>query len=108
MTIRYTSGRAVDGIVLTQTGRSIRVAVPDCEDTVEFTAENGMWFSEDWEPVELEFAWERRASHVVVSEADCICPKGLASVIIQLLRSGSDGNYVEVRPKVFSMAASFC
>jgi len=107
MTIRYANGKTIDGIVLSQHGGCIRAAVQDCEDVVEFTAENGVWSSEDSEPVQLKFAWERHASNDVVSEADCICPKELASVLIQSLRDDSEGHAFQVDPrKVLSMGAS--
>jgi len=108
MTIRYANGKTIDGIVLSQHGGCIRAAVQDCEDVVEFTAENGVWSSEDREPVRLKFAWERHASNDVVSEALCICPKELASVLIQSLRGDGEGHEFQVDPpKVISMGASF-
>jgi len=70
---------------------------------------NGMWFSKNWEPVQLGFVWERHASNDVVSEADCICPKELASVLIQLLRGDSEAHELQVDPpKVLSIGASSC
>jgi hypothetical protein len=107
MTITYPNGRAIHGILLSKNDGCIRVAVKGCDDVVEFTAENGLWFSEDGEPVLLEFAWERHVRNGIVSEADCICSKGLQSLILQLLRSDSEDNYEHALPKVLSMGASF-
>lgn len=109
MTITYANGKTIDGIVLKQHGGCIRIAVQDCEDVVAFTAEHGMWFSKNWEPVQLGLVWERHASNDVVSEADCICPKELASVLIRSLRDDSEAHELQVDPpKVLSMSACSC
>jgi hypothetical protein len=108
MTIRYANGKTIQGIVLSQYRGSIRVAVEGCEDVVGFTAGNGTWLSEDRTPVRLEFAWERQLISAPVSEADCICPKELASLIVELLRKDSQADAAEHhRPEVLSMSA-FC
>ena len=108
MKITYASGKTTDGIILLNHDGCIRVAVQGSEDVVEFTAENGMWFSQNLEPVLVEFAWDRHVTKGAVSEGDCICPKELASLLIQLLRCDSEEHHVENRPKVLSMGASYC
>jgi hypothetical protein len=108
MKITCASGKTLDGIPVSRYGDCIRVAVPGCDDVVEFAAGSGMWLSEDLEPVLIEFAWDRLGSNDVVTEADCICPKGLASILIQLLQSGSQDSNIEERPKVLSAGGSFC
>ena len=108
MTITYANGKIIEGVPLLKREDRFRVAVQGSEDVVEFTAENGIWFSEDLEPVLFEFAWERHANNVSVSEADCACPKELVSTLIRLLHCDSEDQYIEDRPKVLSMGASYC
>ena len=58
MRIRITkwTGSQSDGIVLATCDSIIRVAVPGCDDSVEFSHRSAHWFSEDGEPVEIDFA----------------------------------------------------
>ena len=108
MTITYANGKTIDAVLLVKHDGYVRVAVKGCEDVVEFTVENAMWLTEDLEPVLVEFAWDRHVINGAVSEADCICPKELASLLIQLLRCDSEEHHVEKCPKVLSMGASYC
>ncbi len=90
ITIRYLGGRVTEGFVLARHGNRMRVAVKDGEDAVEFTSSNGIWISEECEPVEIQFEWHRHAPRAPVSEADCICPKELAARLIHVLLSGDE------------------
>ena len=58
MTIYYTDGRSLEGVLLRRTDDSLRVAVEGSDDVEEFTRINGVWVSGDCEPVRIEFAWE--------------------------------------------------
>jgi hypothetical protein len=108
MTITYPNGQVIDGILCSKNTGSIRVAAKGCDDAVEFTVENGIWWTEDLEPVLVEFAWERYVVNDAVSEDDCICPKDLASRLIQLLSYDSEEHHPETSPKVRSVGASYC
>jgi hypothetical protein len=57
MQIRITrwTGSLGNGIVLAAYGSTIRVAIPGCDDTEEFLCRGGHWFSDDGEPVEIDF-----------------------------------------------------
>jgi len=48
-------GSRSDGIVLSTRGTIVRVAIPGCDDSIEFSYRGGHWFSEEGEPVEIEF-----------------------------------------------------
>jgi hypothetical protein len=109
MTFRYSSGKTLEGLVLSQHGSSIHAAVQGCDDVLIFTAVNGMWVSEDGESVELVPAWAGQPDKEVVSESDCICPKELAAILIQSLRGADETQDDEdaTNPGL-SMGASSC
>jgi hypothetical protein len=65
--IIYSNGRTLQGIVLAIGNGTIRVAVKDSCDAVEFRLINQVWVSEDCEVVTVEFT-ERIA--VAASEQD--------------------------------------
>jgi len=88
MTIRYADGTSQEGILLARNENRMRVALKDGTDVAEFTEVNGVWISETCDPVEIEFAWQRKSKQAAVTEADCICSKELAAKLIHLLFSG--------------------
>ena len=88
MTIRYSDGKSVQAVVLSRERHSIRCAVQGYDDVAKFTLVNGRVFSEEGEPVRIQFAWEQIAPIKTVSLADCICPKELAAALIQSLVNG--------------------
>ena len=88
MTIRYADGRSVEGVTLVRTANMMRVAVKGCEDAAEFIKVHGTWISEDCEPVTLEYG-PRQNVPATPSEADCVCSRALASVLIDLLLTDS-------------------
>ena len=59
ISIHYSNGRALQGIVLAFGDRLMRVAVKGSDDTVEFRLVNQVWVSEDCEVVKVEFAESR-------------------------------------------------
>ena len=90
MTIRYSNGYTVDGILLSREGNSMRVAIQDCDEVAEFFEINGTWVSVACEPVEVEFAWMRRGELPEVTEADCICSEELAARLVEMLFAGEN------------------
>src|SRR5947209_4864513 len=86
MTIRYRDGHAVEAITLTQTDRTIRVALPATDDVLELTRLRNAWVTEDCEPVSLEYGACHGASPL--TEDDFICPRELATRLCDLLASG--------------------
>src|ERR1035437_392723 len=101
MTIAYADGRTLEAVLLARTDNTLtvavkntentlRVAVKNTDDVLVFSGVNGTWVSEDCEPVRIEFAWQLHSREAAVAEADCICPKELASRLMHLLFSGSN------------------
>ena len=89
MIITFSDDTKLEGRILTQTGSTMRVALDGATDLVDFTCISGQWVSEDCEPVEIEFAWQRTSRTKVISEADCICSPELASRLMRSLLSDS-------------------
>jgi hypothetical protein len=94
MTIRYADGRAVQAVILDWRNDKVRVGVEGEDDATDFTRLNGTWISADCEPVQIEFACQSDGQREPVSEADCICPKELASHLIHLLLKGDEDELV--------------
>jgi hypothetical protein len=90
MTIQYADGRTVQGYILSRSDNSLRAVLSGCDGAVRFTRLHDRWIAEDCEPVQIEFAWQRRSWREMASEADCACSKELASQLIHLLLSGND------------------
>ena len=90
MTIKYANGTKMEAVIVTRRENTIRVAVKGGDDLVEFTDVNGTWVSEDCEPVQIEFAWQRRERPIEYSEADFVCPQELAARLIHMLRAGEE------------------
>ena len=85
MTIRFSNGQALEGILLSRTDTSMRVAIQDSDDVQELNQIDGTWISDSGEAVEIEFAWARRGSIMNITEEDCVCPQDLAARLIQVL-----------------------
>jgi hypothetical protein len=68
----------------------MRVAVRGGDDPVELTDISGVWISEDCEPIQVQFAWQRKTQAQIVEEAECICSHELASRLIHLLWNGTN------------------
>ena len=90
MIIRYEDGRTVEGILLSRSENRMRVALKGTDDVTEFTDIHGVWVASDCEPVQIEFAWQKKSGEPVVSVDDCICSHELAAHLIHLLLSGAE------------------
>ena len=53
--IYYDNGQVLQGIVLAVGDRTVRVAIKDSDDAVEFRLINQVWVSEDCEVVKIAF-----------------------------------------------------
>jgi hypothetical protein len=87
MTIQYSQGKAREAVLLSRTETTLRAAVAGADDVLVFSNVNGVWISEDWEPVQIVFEWQRGNFKANVTEADCICSQDLAARLIRLLFS---------------------
>lgn len=88
MVITLLDGQKIEGVIYSQIGSTMRVAVKGADDLVDYTRISGQWVSENCEPVEIEFAWQRIPKQVPVTEADCICSEELASDLVECLWQG--------------------
>jgi hypothetical protein len=89
MTITYSNGRSVEAVLLARSETTIRVALEDTENVMEFSDIDGTWRSADCEPVLIEFAWQKLDRKPAIAEADCCCSSELAASLIQSLFADS-------------------
>ena len=68
ISIHYSNGRVLQGVVLAFGDRLVRVAVKGCDDASEFRLVNRVWVSEDCEVVKLEF--DEHEVPAEIAEAD--------------------------------------
>ncbi|MGA1996272.1 MAG: hypothetical protein ABSH45_10890 [Bryobacteraceae bacterium] len=90
MTIQYSNGIMVEAILLSRAGERMRVAVRGSAEALEFVEYGGIWISEECEPVQIEFAWQRKTRRELLDEADCVCSRELASRLIHHLLTGEE------------------
>jgi hypothetical protein len=68
----------------------------------EFCKINGTWVSEDFQPVQIQFAHQKRDHRPTILPADCCCSRELAARLIHLLFTGSNDEeympHVPLRP----------
>jgi hypothetical protein len=107
MTITYPNGEILEALLLSRGKDTLRAAIAGGDDVRSFTLIHDQWISEEWEAVQIAFAWSRCGGSSIPSEADCICPKDLASRLISMLFTGSGGDdALDDMLWVFSAAAS--
>ena len=90
MTLTFANGTRTQAVLLSCSENKMRVAVRGGDDPVELTDISGVWISEDCEPVQVQFAWQRKTQAQIVEEAECICSRELASRLIHLLWNGTN------------------
>lgn len=90
MTIRYRSGRTIEAILLTRTDTTIRAVAKGSDDVVELTHLSGVWVTEDCEPVQVIFEWQKIGRPEMAREEDCICSHDLAAHLIHMLYTPAD------------------
>jgi hypothetical protein len=87
MTIRFADGTTAEGIILASDPNTMRVALGSSDDAVTFFRLGDVWTSEDNEQVEISYVWQEHSSRQSITEADCICSKELATVLLRRLFS---------------------
>jgi hypothetical protein len=85
VTITYPDGIVLKATVLSHHQHELRAIAAGCDDVLAFNCNHGTWISEELEPVTIEFGWLRPGAHAAWSEDDCVCPKELATRLIQTL-----------------------
>jgi len=94
MTITYPNGVAVQALLMARGNDYIRAAVPGDDDVRSFHLVNKSWFSEEGDPVKIEFAWQWRGTADIPAESECVCPKALASHLMSVLLQSSESDDV--------------
>ena len=89
MTLRYTNGQTIDAVLLSRREGKMRVALQGSEDVVELSEVSGTWVSDECEPVQVSFGWQKQAP-APTSEEDFICPPELAAKLIRMLVSADE------------------
>jgi hypothetical protein len=95
VTITYSDGTAVKAIVPSHEPDEIRAIAAGSDDVQIFRRHKGTWFSENIDPVGLEFEWQHVGVPHVPSDGDCVCSKALAAHLIQTLYAGGEGDEAE-------------
>lgn len=106
MTITYSNGTRIDAIILARDEQRLRVALKGSDDLADFTCLNGTWISEELEPVQIQFEWQKRGSQPTLPETEFICSRELASRLIHLLVTGKNTDDEPVPDKLLCLAAS--
>src|SRR5215831_15192502 len=96
MTIHYSNGYTVEGILLSREGNAMRVAIPNSDEVAVFLEIDGTWMSDGGQPVDVEWAWKSRGEMPVIRESDCICSPDLAARLIEMLFAGDNPEIVKV------------
>ncbi len=99
MTITYTDGKAVEAVLLSRTGNTLRVAIPGVEDVTEFSQLKGAWVTPDCDLATIEFAWQKADRKKYVAETDCVCSHELAAQLLHLLFTDSKEDEMEMQAR---------
>lgn len=87
MKIIYSNGTMREALLLSRTENTLRAAVAGRNDALTFTFAHDTWLSEEWEPVQIEFAWGHTGRLNVPSESDFTCSTNLSSRCLSLART---------------------
>jgi hypothetical protein len=102
MTIHYNNGESHEAILLVRTESSMRVQIRGSADTTELRETEGRWIADSGEPVDIEFAWMRKAEEPSSRVEDYVCPQELAARMIEMLLAGDEAG--EATPAKVSVA----
>jgi hypothetical protein len=90
MIIKYASGTVCKAIMLSHDQDEIRAVTAGSDNAQILRRVKGTWFSEEIEPVTIEFEWHRTGHQTTSAVKDYICSKQLAACLIHRLLTGSD------------------
>jgi len=98
MIIKYPDGKTAEAFLLSREGNSMRVVLENGQDVAEFIDVRGTWLSENLEPVEITFEWDRRPqTEQALDESQFICAPDLAERLIRMLAIDSSEDESPVR-----------
>ena len=102
MTIKYANGTVCKAIMLSHDEDEIRAVTAGSDNAQILRRVKGTWFTEEIEPVAIEFEWHRRERQTAPAVKDCICSKQLAACLIHRLLAGSDGDDLVQSPSALT------
>jgi hypothetical protein len=105
MTIHYNNGESREAILLARTETSMRVVIRGSADTTELRDAEGRWLAENGEPVDIEFAWMRKAAQPSSRIGDYVCAQELAARMIEMLLAGDETGEAPAKVSVAGGAA---
>jgi|KBSSwiStaDraftv2_1062776.scaffolds.fasta_scaffold2987979_1 hypothetical protein len=91
MILQYESGKTIEGVALSSTDSTMRVALRGHNDVIELVRVDGQWISEDCELVRIQTAWQmgcpsRQTREVPqIQEAELVCPREVAFQLARLM-----------------------
>jgi hypothetical protein len=91
MTIKYANGTGCKAVLLSHEHDEIRALLSGSDDVEILRRLNGTWFSEQIEPVVIDFEWHT-AGPTTPPLNDCVCSKELAGRLIRSLLAASEGD----------------
>src|SRR5262245_30671848 len=90
MTVTYANGNRVEALLLSSVEGVARVAIAGQEDIRVFRCFEGVWRTENGQPVQLSFACQSDGPAPVPEESHFICSKELGQQLISRLMNGSE------------------
>jgi hypothetical protein len=88
MIIQYSNGKTMEGVTLSKTASTMRVALRGHNDAIELFQVNGCWITDGWEAVRIRPELEAREDASFPTEEEFVCPQDLACQLIHSLSSG--------------------
>src|SRR5690242_3632935 len=89
MWITFLDGQIREAVIFSQNNQTLRVATEQSEDLLDLTCISGQWVTENCEPVQVEFAWDRRRPAAAITMEECICPPAVYRAIEALWDAAS-------------------
>jgi hypothetical protein len=89
MIIRYADGRSSEAVILSRTIITMRVVLQGADDATDLMYVKGGWYTEELEPVQVQFAWQSPPHAAAATVSDYFCSAESASKLVALLFAGS-------------------
>jgi len=78
----------MEGVTLSRTASTMRVALRGHNDAIELVQVNGCWITDAWEAVRIQPELDAQPDALFPAEEEFVCPRDLAFRLIHSLRSG--------------------
>jgi hypothetical protein len=91
MILQYENGMTVEGVALSSTDTTMRVALRGHNDVIELVRVDGQWISEDYQTVRIQIAWQMDSPSPLIQqvpkidEAELVCPGEVAYQLARLM-----------------------